>query len=444
MKKIKILTAIALSTLASPAVLAQNETSDKRTDSDTLVVHDERTGRNETIDLPEGMTEDTDSLLLEWQAKNYLRTDSSNVAGNISGNYTSDEYRACLERLPAVMELPYNSIVQRFIDKYATSLRRSVGFMLGAANFYMPIFEDALDAHGLPLELRYLPVIESGLNPKAKSRVGAMGLWQFMISTGRQYGLEVTSLVDERCDPYKASHAAARYLSDLYKRYGDWNLVIAAYNCGPSNVDKAIARSGGTKDYWTIYPYLPAETRGYVPAFIAANYIMNFYCRHGITPMRTEHPVVCDTAMISQNLHFTQIAELTGLDIEAIRSLNPQYRTDIIPGAQRPSCLSLPSEYLLKFLELGETVYAYRADELFTRRAVVEVTEPAQPSHTNRNTSVRSRSSRSRTKAKSVTIRSGQTLSEIARRNGTTVEKLRRLNGIKGSNIRAGKKLRVQ
>ncbi|MCH5181603.1 MAG: transglycosylase SLT domain-containing protein [Prevotellaceae bacterium] len=437
MKTKKILLLAALSALSVTAAMAQNSA-----DRDTLIVHDDRTGRDETIDLPEGMTEDTDLLLQEWQARNFLHGGTDDTE-NAEAVFTSDDYRAALERLPAVMELPYNNVVQRFIDRYAAGLRRSVSFMLGAANFYMPVFEDALDARSLPLELRYLPVIESGLNPKAKSRVGAMGLWQFMIGTGRQYGLEVTSLVDERCDPYKASHAAAAYLSDLYKRYGDWSLVIAAYNCGPGNVDKAIARAGGSKDYWTIYPYLPAETRGYVPAFIAANYIMNYYCRHGISPMQTEHPVTCDTIMVSQNLHMEQIAELTGIEIEALRALNPQYRTDVIPGAQRLSSLSLPTDYLQKFLELGETVYAHRADELFTRRATVEVTEPDKSAPAARNNVSRNRKT-STARPKTVTIRSGETLSEIARRNGTTVDKLRRLNGIKGSNIRAGKKLRVR
>ena len=438
MKKSKILLTVLALALAAPTVEAQSFTDNAAESRDTLIVHDERTGRDETIDLPEGMTEDTDSLLREWQARNYLHAGEDSGA---SGVFTPDDYRAALERLPAVMELPYNNVVQRFIDRYATGLRRSVSFMLGAANFYMPVFEDALDAHGLPLELRYLPVIESGLNPKAKSRAGAMGLWQFMLTTGRQYGLEVTSLVDERCDTYKASHAAAAYLADLYKRYGDWSLVIAAYNCGPGNVDKAVTRAGGVKDYWTIYPYLPAETRGYVPAFIAANYIMNYYCRHGISPMLTDEPVSCDTLMVSQNLHMAQISELTGLDIDAVRTLNPQYRTDVIPGAQRLSCLTLPTEKIQAFLELGDSIYAHRADELFTRRATVEVQEPAATTTTTRKTSTRN--SR-QTRAKSVTVRPGDTLGDIARRNGTTVDKLRRLTGIKGSNIRAGKKLRVR
>ena len=194
--------------------------------------------------------------------------------------FTTEEYQERLRRLPVVMEMPYNSVVQKFIDQYSGRLRRTVSYALGAGNFYIPIFEEALDYYGLPLELKSLPVIESALEPKAKSPAGAVGLWQFMLATGKRYDLKVNSLIDERQDPYKSSWAAARYLRDLYKIYRDWNLVIAAYNCGPTNVNKAIHRANGVRDYWTIYPYLPSETRGYVPAFIAANYIMNYYCEH--------------------------------------------------------------------------------------------------------------------------------------------------------------------
>ena len=206
----------------------------------------------------------------------------------------------------------------------------------------MPIFEEALEMYQLPLELKYLPVIESALNPKAVSRVGAAGLWQFMLTTGKQYGLQVNSLVDERRDPQKASLAAARYLKDLYKIFGDWNLVIAAYNCGPENINKAIHRAGGEKDYWQIYPYLPKETRGYVPAFIAANYIMTYYSLHNICPMTTRLPAKSDTVMVNKNLHLEQVAEVVGINIDLLRSLNPMYRRDVVPGATTPSILRLP------------------------------------------------------------------------------------------------------
>ena len=228
---------------------------------DEVTITDQE-GNEEVIDFPEAMTFDLDSLMSLYMSKTYLSIDGDCQTASESPAYTKEDLMERLKRLPTVMEMPYNEVVQKFIDSYAGRLRHSVSYMLGASNFYMPIFEEALEAYGLPLELKYLPIIESALNPKAVSRVGATGLWQFMLVTGKQYGLEVNSLVDERRNPVKASYAAAHYLSDLYKIFGDWSLVIASYNCGPGNINKAIHRAGGVKDYWQIYPYLPRETRG--------------------------------------------------------------------------------------------------------------------------------------------------------------------------------------
>ena len=355
--------------------------------------------------------------------------------------------------------MPYNDIVQVFIDRYSGRLRRSVSAMLGAQNFYMPIFEQALEMYGLPLELKYLPVIESALNPNAVSRVGATGLWQFMITTGKHYGLEVNSLVDERRDPVRASYAAAQYLRDLYRIFGDWNLVIAAYNCGPETINKAIHRSKGETDYWKIYPYLPKETRGYVPAFIAANYIMNYYCEHNICPMETELPSKTDTVMVNRDVHFEQVANVLGIDVDQIKQLNPQYRRNIVNGSSKPSALRLPQMLVNDFIDKEDSIYAYNADALLSKRKEVEVNSDA-PSYSSRPTRQYSSSSRStyssrstrssrkkknkKERSKNVTIRQGDTLSEIAQRNGTTVSKLKKLNKISGSNIRAGKKLRVK
>ncbi|MBQ5606790.1 MAG: LysM peptidoglycan-binding domain-containing protein, partial [Prevotella sp.] len=223
--------------------------------------------------------------------------------------------------------------------------------------------------------------------------------------------------------------------------FGDWNLVIAAYNCGPGNVNKAILRSNGKADYWSIYPYLPRETRGYVPAFIAANYVMNYYCEHNICPMRTKLPAKSDTIMLTRDVHFKQISDICGIDIEELRTLNPQYRRDIVNGGTKPSSLRLPASLISTFINNEDTIYNHQADVLFTRRSLVEVNDdPVSTSSSNKYKSKKKRSRRS----KSVTVRKGQTLSEIARRHGTTVSKLRRLNGIKGSNIRAGKKIRVR
>ena len=267
--------------------------------NDNEITVKDKDGREEVIDVPESMGTEFDDLLQEYYSQKYLKVDDDCNYRDENRTYEPEVYVDRLKRLPNIMEMPYNDIVQKFIDRYTGRLRRSVSYMLGASNFYMPIFEDALSAYDIPLELKYLPVIESALNPKATSRVGAAGLWQFMPSTGKQYGLEINSLVDERRDPVKASYAAARYLRDLYKIYGDWSLVIAAYNCGPQNVRKAMQRAGGEADYWKIYPYLPRETKGYVPAFIAANYVMNYYCEHNICPMRTTLPAKTDTVVVT-------------------------------------------------------------------------------------------------------------------------------------------------
>ena len=409
-----------------------------QTEIDNEITVTDNDGNEETIELPEAMTHDLDSLMNLYLSKKYLTEDEDCQMKDVNPYFEKEVYVDRLSRIPGIIEMPYNEVVQKFIDRYSGRLRHSVSYMLGASNFYMPIFEQALETYQLPLELKYLPVIESALNPTAVSRVGATGLWQFMLTTGKMYGLNVNTLVDERRDPIKSSYAAARYLKDLYKVFGDWNLVIAAYNCGPENINKAIKRSNGEKDYWKIYPYLPKETRGYVPAFIAANYIMTYYCEHNICPMNTTLPEKTDTVMVDRNLHMEQVAAVCGLEMEQLRTLNPAYRHDVIPGATELACLRLPQTEIGRFLENEDSIYQYKTDSLLARRATVAVSETA---YKVGKSTKRSRSSRSR--GRTVTIRKGQTLSEIARQNGTTVSKLRRLNGIKGNNIRAGKKLRV-
>ena len=448
----------------------EEEVNAEELGEDEFAVTDEE-GNEEVIEFPEAMTYDLDSLLNLYMSKTYLGTPGDCEMKNENPTYPKEVYIERLSRIPSIMELVYNDIVQRFIDRYSGRLRYSVSYLLGAANFYIPIFEEALEAYQLPLELKYLPIIESALNPKAVSRAGATGLWQFMLGTGKQYGLEVNSLVDERRDPVKSSYAAARYLRDLYKIFGDWNLVIAAYNCGPENINKAIRRyraaSGRTqedetitaadKDYWQIYPYLPAETRGYVPAFIAANYIMTYYCEHNICPMTTNLPAQSDTVIVHRDVHLEQIAGVIGTDADLLRSLNPEYRRDIVPGNTKPCAIRMPLADTGKFIDHEDSIYNYRASELLTKRLVVNVNDDAPTFSRNRKSYSRRsgrysrrtvRNSRHGTKASrvssSVTIQRGQTLSQIAKRNGTTVAKLRQLNGIKGNNIQAGKKIRVK
>ena len=423
-------------------------------DNDTEITVTNKKGEKEVIDLPEALSFEYDSLLSVYNAKTYLKRDVNCDKPDINPVYEKEVYKERLSRIPSVMEMPYNDVVQKLIDRYSGHLRRSVSLMLGTQNFYMPIFEEALESYGLPLELKYLPVIESALNPNAVSRVGATGLWQFMLHTGKQYGLEINSFVDERRDPIKASYAAAHYLSDLYKIFGDWNLVIAAYNCGPQGINKAIHRAKGLTDYWDIYPYLPKETRGYVPAFIAANYIMNYYCDHNICPMIAELPAKTDTVMIDRDVHFEQIAKVLNIDISIVKDLNPQYRRNIINGSSKLSALRLPTQKIAQFIDLQDSIYACTVDNFQNKRTEVEIdnSTPQYSQSTSRNSSRSSSkaSSRSRKKSKKsrrgkqVTIRQGDTLSEIAARNGTTVAKLKKLNRISGSSIRAGKKIKVK
>ena len=348
------------------------DNNDETTDEDEFTVIDGE-GNTEVIEFPEAMTFDLDSLMNIYMAKTYLDEPVDCNMRDVNPTYSKEDYVDRLSRIPSIMEMAHNDVVQKFIDRYSGRLRHSISYMLGASNFYMPIFEEALETYQLPLELKYLPIIESALNPKAVSRVGATGLWQFMLTTGKQYGLQVNSLVDERRDPVTASYAAARVLRDLYKIFGDWNLVIAAYNCGPANINKAIHRANGEKDYWQIYPYLPKETRGYVPAFIAANYIMTYYSQHNICPMTTRLPAQTDTVMVNRNIHLEQVAEVMGINIDLVRSLNPMYRRDIIPGATELSPIRLPQTETGRFIDLQDSICNYRVDELLGKRTEVEV-----------------------------------------------------------------------
>ena len=428
------------------SIQAQQETTDEEIDDDEIIVTDDE-GNEVEIEFPEAMTYDLDSLLNLYMSKTYLTESGDCQTAKTNPEFPKEVYVERLSRMPTVMEMAYNDVVRNSIDRYMGRLRHSVSLFLGAANFYMPIFEDALETYQVPLELKYLPIIESALNPRAVSHAGAAGLWQFMPSTGKTYGLDINSLVDERRDPIKASFAAAHLLSDLYKVFGDWNLVIAAYNCGPENVNKAIHRAGGIRDYWKIYPYLPAETRGYVPAFIAANYAMNYYCEHNICPMRSKLPAKTDTVMVNRNVHLNQVASVLNVDIEMLRTLNPEFRRDIVPGATKPYAIRLPQADATRFIDMQDQIYNYNSHELLNKRDEVEVNDerPTYVSSRKANRSAKQgRARSSRSSAQSVTVRKGDSLSAIARRNGTTVAKLKKLNGIKGSNIRAGQRIRVR
>ena len=382
--------------------------------------------KDDSLVVIESMSGELDSLLNSWYAQTYLMVDTTCTATATNPTFSDTVYTERLANLPCLVQMVYNQPVRSSIDRYATKLRHQVSYMLGMMQYYEPIIEQALDVHGVPNELKYLPVIESALNPIAVSRAGATGLWQFMYSTGKLYGLKQNSLVDDRRDPVKATWAAAKHLRDLYDRFGDWSLAIAAYNCGSGNVNKAIYRSGGKTNFWDIYYYLPRETRGYVPAFIAATYIMTYHAEHGICPMESKLPIATDTIMVNRLLHFDQIAAVCDIDMETLRGLNPQYREDVIPGKFLPGALRLPEDKIRTFILSGDSIYNYDREKYFSEEKVKTLKNQA----TNSGFIYHK-------------IRSGETLSTIARRYRVTVNELKRWNGLRTSRIVAGKRLKI-
>lgn len=373
--------------------------------------------------FPDDLENNYDEQLTRW-AKKMRLTESCNYSEDGLVTYPDSVYINRLHALPTTMEMSYNPLVRKYIEMYARR-RKQVSYMLGEGKYYFPLFEQELDKQGLPLELKYLPVIESALNPIARSRVGATGLWQFMLPTGRMYDLEINSMVDERSDPKRSTEAAVRYLKALFDIYKDWNLVIAAYNCGPGNVNKAMRRSGGMTDYWAIYPYLPRETRGYVPIFIAATYIMNYYDKHEICPAQGNLPVMMDSLVINKNLHFQQIADMINIPIDDLRAYNPQFKQDIVPGAYKPYVLNMPLTKVTAFIDKQDTIYTHRATELFTHRkeAGLDVVGGAA--------------------GLTHKVRRGDTLSGIARRYGISLAQLKRWNGLKSNTVSVGRSLNV-
>lgn len=315
-----------------------------------------------------------DSMLKSWYVQNAFLLDSMELAeaDTLKQTLPDSVYIKRLQSLQSAVSLGYNNTVKNFITMYTVRKPKQVAVMLGLANYYFPMFEEALAKYSLPMELKYLPIIESALNPAANSSANAIGLWQFMYSTGKMYKLEISTFVDERRDPLKATDAAVRYLRDLYNIYHDWHLVIAAYNCGPGNVNKAIKRSGNAKDYWKIYYSLPKETRGYVPAFIAANYVMNFYQSHNIFPKAPDFSIITDTLMVNDYLHFNQISEIIGISVEQLRSLNPQYLRDIIPASKTKAySLVLPQEEISAYLDNESIIHSHRRLEFFPNNEIV-------------------------------------------------------------------------
>ena len=374
------------------------------------------------IIMPESVETDVHKMRHNWYLQTYAQTDSLADFRGENVDFPDEVIVERLQKLPTSIELPYNDLVRRVIYFYTGRKRELVSNMLALGHYYMPIFEEALEKNNMPLELKYLPVIESALNPNAVSKAGAAGLWQFMPGTATGQGLEVSSLVDERRDPILSSDRAAKYLKELYRTYGDWSLAIAAYNCGPGNVNKAIRRAGGDKrDFWEIYPFLPAETRGYVPSFIAACYVMNYYGDHNIEPALIRRPIITDTVNVNKRVHFQQIADVLQIPVEEIRLLNPQYRMDVIPGNIRPYTLILPSKQIYAYVMSEDSIVKHNAD-LYTPRGVV------QPSDGSTEVTSVDGDYLITEKVTVHKVKRGETLKSIASRYGVTVASLRNAN----------------
>ena len=377
------------------------------------------------------MTDTVESPIFFDEALAWLDTTEC-LSDTIIAELPDSIYKQRLQALPFVIEVPYNEVVRRYILRYVKHSPRQLAALQRKAEYYFPIFENILAKHDLPYELCYMPVIESALNPQARSHMGATGLWQFMPATGKKYGLEINSLVDERMDPIRSTEAACLFLKNLYGIFQDWNLVIAAYNCGPGNVNKAIHRAGGKRDFWSIYPFLPSETRGYLPIFIAASYAMNYAQEHGICPADPLPTMAADTIITTHRQHLKQIADNIDIPLAELRRLNPQYPRDIIPGG-KSYAICLPIEKAGMYIDLQDTILAYRAEELIhNRRDEIELLH---------RTSVNGGYS-----INGVTyykIKEGDTLGGIAKKFRVSVKQLKAWNRLKSDMIRAGKTLKI-
>ena len=393
---------------------------------------------DDDIVFPESFDTDVHNMMTNWYLQNYAVLDAD-VENKSPGEVGEETYIKRLAAIPSVIEMPYNQVVRQHIERYVYRSRTLVEQMLGMSLYYMPIFEQALEKEGLPLELKYLPIVESALDPNATSRVGAAGLWQFMIGTGKGLGLEVNSLVDERRDPYRSSAMAAKYLKNLYQIYNDWSLAIAAYNCGPGNVNKALHNNGGTGDFWDIYNYLPKETRGYVPAFIAANYAMTYYKQHNISPSLARKPLITDTVTVNRRIHFSQISQVLNIPIEEIRCLNPQFRADVIPGDNHPYTLVLPSQQIYSYILSQDSIDNYR-DDLYAHR---EVVEPGGQVSTAEEY-ITGRTANGDVRTINHKVARGETLSTIAAKYDMTTDELMALNNMSNQRVRRGDNLKVK
>lgn len=473
--------------------------------NEILSVYEENENRSAAGLNPEDYTvEVSDSLLNIWYSHKMASDDEMEVYDmdsiRFESNVPDEVYIERIKKMNSFISLPYNEIVKNYIILYSEKMPTKMSHILGLCQYYMPIFEDIFNRYDIPQELKAMAVIESAMDPLAVSRAGAKGMWQFMYSTAKMYGLHIDSFVDERLDPVKSAEAAAQYLQDSYEIFGDWNLAIASYNCGAGNVNKAIRRSGGKRAFWDIWPYLPRETRGYVPAFVGALYTMTYYKEHGIRPEAVEIPAHIDTLKINKQLHLRQVADLTAAPLEELKNLNPQYRHEIIPGESREYILRIPYEYTNAFIEYEDSVYRHKVEEYFNPVTIKKIKDGADGERivyrvkngdylgriasrhrctvaqikrwnnlSSNNIRVGQRlviyrggtssgsasasSAPAKTQSSSAapasggstyTVKSGDTLSGIANRNGVTVAQLKQWNGLSGNNIKVGQKLKVK
>ena len=401
----------------------------RRTDSLTneiLSSYQTRTEVQEDTAAFEYDIEASDSLLNAWYQFISSTDTDMGVEMNDSVRYTSNipdsVYMERIKRMNSFITLPYNDIVKGHIIKYSEKMPATMAKILGLCEHYMPIFQETFDRYGIPEELMAMAIIESAMNPRAESRVGAKGMWQFMYSTGKLYGLHIDSFVDERMDPVKSADAAARYLLDSYKILGDWNLAIASYNCGIGNVNKAIKRSG-SRNFWDLWPYLPRETRGYGPAFVGALYTMKFYKEHGIKPVQSVLPPVVDTFQIKKMLHLKQVSELTGAPLDILKELNPQYKHLIIPGNEREYVLRIPFQYTNAFLEAEDSLYTHKSAEYFNPMTIKKIKEGGDGVRIIHK------------------VKSGEVLGKIAAKYRCSVSQIKKWNNLKSDNIRVGQSL---
>ena len=382
---------------------------------------------NNVIAPEEYTAEVTDSLLDFWYTHKLAGEAGEELFGEdtvrFASNVPDEVYIERLKKMNSFIQIPYNDIVRNYIIRYSEKMPKSMPYILGLCKYYMPVFEEIFDQYGLPVELKAMAIIESAMNPRAESRVGAKGMWQFMYQTGKKYGLHVDSFVDERMDPIKSCEAAAQYLLDAYNIFGDWNLAIASYNCGAGNVRKAISRANGSRNFWDIWPYLPNETRSYVPAFVGALYTLEYYKEHGLKPESVGMPVMTDTLMINKQLHLKQVSEMTGAPLEELKNLNPQYRHEIIPGHEREYVLRIPYQYTNTFIELEDTLYKHKATVYFDPVTISKIKQSGDGVRITHK------------------VKSGEYLGKIASKYRVSVSQIKKWNKLKSDNIRVGQNL---